>query len=410
MGNFRVFKKSVRFTFRTKKRFYVFTLIFAIIASIIAFYIDELDSLQTDRFLEQKGVVLLQDDDYGVTYDQGRNLLDDILDLESDADIKIDDHVIYDYIDLDDFLRIYSININKPWFSNFAKPSLITNGRFPEKSSEVLVPDGSYQIRNSSVDNIRVCSKIVIGQKIIYEKSNGDSLSLKVVGTFDTDNLQVKPDKADRLWLFMNTNKFEQLISFFGNDTSDAYTYSMSFTVPGNVLLFDQKATHKLVSNLNEGIKPLINDIANLPTYGSWEPTPEVLPSRRAAEEGTRNMVNLGFVAVGGIILSTMFAYLISRFRRREIAILKAMGYAHSSVRISLIAEIVTLAFAGFAFGITLAQGLLYYLSDFNQHSLLRWQAVGISFLINVAISLPGMLFVSRRVLSVSPSEAFRDK
>ena len=86
------------------------------------------------------------------------------------------------------------------------------------------------------------------------------------------------------------------------------------------------------------------------------------------------------------------------------------MGYSHASVRTTLTAEIITLAFVGFIVGLSLAQGLLYYLSDFSVHSLLRWQAVGWSFLINVIISLPGMLLVSFRVLGVSPSEVFRDK
>jgi ABC-type antimicrobial peptide transport system permease subunit len=139
-------------------------------------------------------------------------------------------------------------------------------------------------------------------------------------------------------------------------------------------------------------------------------PQPAALPSQRAIDEGINTMVYLAFVAIGGVLLSTMFAYLISRFRRREIAILKAMGYSHASVRTTLTAEIITLAFVGFIIGLSLAQGLLYYLSDFSVHSLLRWQAVGWSFLINVIISLPGMLLVSFRVLGVSPSEVFRDK
>ncbi|MHA2249453.1 MAG: hypothetical protein ACXAD7_03775, partial [Candidatus Kariarchaeaceae archaeon] len=67
MGKLRVFRKSVRFTFRSRKRFLVFVLIFAIISAFVAFYIDSLDDLQTDRFLEQKGVVLQQDDENSVT-------------------------------------------------------------------------------------------------------------------------------------------------------------------------------------------------------------------------------------------------------------------------------------------------------------------------------------------------------
>ena len=91
-------------------------------------------------------------------------------------------------------------------------------------------------------------------------------------------------------------------------------------------------------------------------------------------------------------------------------AILKAMGYSQSSVRTTLVAEIVTIAFFGFVFGLSLAQGLLFYLSDFNRNSLLSRDAVLAAFIINVILTLPGMLLVSWRVLRVSPSEAFRDR
>ncbi|MHA2402280.1 MAG: ABC transporter permease [Candidatus Kariarchaeaceae archaeon] len=409
MGKLRVFRRSVRFTFRTKKRFYVFLLIFAIISSFVAFFIDSLDDLQTDRFMEQKGVIVRQDGDYQVTYNQGQSLLTSILALPaSNPDVKIEGHVVYNYIDLDGFLRIYSIDISKPWFSDFAKPSLITSGSYPSKSSEVLVPSGSFQQRNSTVPGITVKSKVVVGQKLVYEKAGSEPLELKVSGTFETSQLQTEPDKADRLWLFMDTKKFNEVVTFFGNTTSDAFTYSMSFSVEGNVIFFNS-GTHDNVKLLNEEIKSLIAE-GSPSTYGDWESQPESLPSEQAEREGLQTMVNLGFVIIGGIVLSTMFAYLISRFRRREVAILKAMGYSHWSVRTSLVAEIITLAFTGFIVGVTLAQGLLYYASDFNRHSLLRWQALGVSFLINVVISLPGMLLVSFRVLGVSPSEAFRDR
>ncbi|MHA2091506.1 MAG: FtsX-like permease family protein, partial [Candidatus Kariarchaeaceae archaeon] len=393
MGKLRVFRRSVRFTFRTKKRFYVFLLIFAIISSFVAFFIDSLDDLQTDRFMEQKGVIVRQDGDYQVTYNQGQSLLTSILALPaSNPDVKIEGHVVYNYIDLDGFLRIYSIDISKPWFSDFAKPSLITSGSYPSKSSEVLVPSGSFQQRNSTVPGITVKSKVVVGQKLVYEKAGSEPLELKVSGTFETSQLQTEPDKADRLWLFMDTKKFNEVVTFFGNTTSDAFTYSMSFSVEGNVIFFNS-GTHDNVKLLNEEIKSLIAE-GSPSTYGDWESQPESLPSEQAEREGLQTMVNLGFVIIGGIVLSTMFAYLISRFRRREVAILKAMGYSHWSVRTSLVAEIITLAFTGFIVGVTLAQGLLYYASDFNRHSLLRWQALGVSFLINVVISLPGMLLV----------------
>ena len=112
---------------------------------------------------------------------------------------------------------------------------------------------------------------------------------------------------------------------------------------------------------------------------------------------------------LGGVVLATLFSYLITRFRREEIAIMKAMGYSNSSVRTSLIGEIFTTAMSGFILGLGSVQTILLVWSEFNFLSLLRLQAVLGSFVINVVIALPGILLASRRILKVSPAEAFRD-
>ncbi|MCE7736326.1 MAG: ABC transporter permease [Candidatus Heimdallarchaeota archaeon] len=408
MGNFRVFKKSVKFTFRTKRRFLVFLLIFGIVSTFIAFYIDTLDDLRTDRLLEQKGVVMVQDSYTDVSYVEGNLMLNDILALaESDSDIKIQDSVIFHYIELDSYIRLYSMDIDHPWYSDFVKPSLVVDGRYPEKASEILIPAGAKQIYNSTSTGVVVESKVAVGQKFSFENNQSDSIDLKVVGTFDTSNIQERED-SDRLWIFIDESMFEPMLELFGKTTADAFTYSITFVVPGTILSTD---THELVTALN---RMIINDFlqsdTNIGQYGDWEPQPQILPSQNALDEATNNLVNLMFVVLGGAILTTMFAYLISRFRRREVAILKAMGYSQSSVRTTLVAEIVTIAFFGFAFGLSLAQGLLYYLSDFNRTSLLSRDAVLAAFVINVILTLPGMLLVSWRVLRVSPSEAFRDR
>ncbi len=403
MGLARVFSRSVRFTFRSKKRFLVFLIIFGIVSTFVAFFIDSIDELQTDRFLDQKGVVLEELDEFTVNYTQGQRIRDDILALENQG-YSIEDHESYLYADLDDSLRIFSININKPWMTRDLNPGLLETGRFPNNPNEIIVPRGSFQVKNST-NNVTITSDVAIGQTLKFENNNSQSIDLKVVGTFNNDKIQIPLFRDKSLWMVVDITMFQQLIALYGQDMNISYTYSISFTVPGYIL--DPK-TYDAIDSLNNAIKGVMKNEPDGNPYGDWRPQPISLPTESAKVDANNKIVSLGFAILGGIILATLFAYLISRFRRKEIAILKAMGYSNSQVRVSLLAEIMTTSFSGFIVGASTAQGLLFYLNGLSRNGVLRFQSILVSFIITVIITLPGMLLVSRKILKVSPAEAFR--
>jgi ABC-type antimicrobial peptide transport system permease subunit len=408
MGLLRVFKKSVRFTFRTKRRFLVFLIIFGIVSTLIAFNIDELDKLQTDDLLDQKGIITERVEGSNITYTQANALYSDIVDKASELNIPLQSSDIYLYKELDNYLRAHTIEIEHPWANDFAKPSLIQNGRYPESIDEIMVPQGSYQNLNvtSNGQTVTIRTQLTVGQKLTLIGNNGDQIDLKIVGTFDGSKHDIVGGEDNiNLWLFMDTDMFKQVIELFGYSLQDTLAYSTTYVVDGLILLPE---TYDKVDELNQAIKPLLT--SNDALYGNWKNTAETLPIDQTKTDSRQIMVNLAFAAIGGIILSILFAYLISRFRRREIAILKAMGYGHGAVRMALYGELITIAFLGFSVGLGSAQSLLFYLSDFDNNSFIRWQAVLASFVIMVIIALPGMFLVSRRILGVSPAEAFRDK
>ena len=153
MGLMRVFGKSIRFTVRSKRRFIVFMLIFAIVSSFVAFFIDSIDQLQTDEFLDQKGVVLEQFSEYSVSYNQSTNLFDDILKIETSKGLEIDLSAMYNFIDIDPNIRIFSVDVTKPWMSKDINPSFVQTGRFPRAENEIVIPAGSSQ-QTSTTNNV----------------------------------------------------------------------------------------------------------------------------------------------------------------------------------------------------------------------------------------------------------------
>lgn len=406
MGLYRVFKRSIRFTFRNKRRFIVFLIIFGIVSSIIALNINDLDSLVTSDLLEQKGVTTTKAEGAQISYQQGMDFFQQVQDFASSStETDLEASAIYHYADIDSFLRINSIEIDQPWMSDFANPSLLQSGSFPDNPNEILIPDGASQRRNISIgsQSIDMDTELATGQELTFINAAGDEIVLEIVGTFDISDHTIS-NPADQLWLFMDSSIFMDLLELFGMTTSSVYTYMTSYIVEGLIL---SPETHEKVDVLNQAIADFID--GNQVEYGDWNDVPDSLPSSEALQNANEIIVTLGFVVIGGIILSTLFAYLISRFRRREIAILKAMGYSHNAVRTTLLGELLTTSFFGFIIGLGIANGLLLRLNNYNFNSLIRFQATTAAFIIMVVISLPGMLLVSRRVLGVSPAEAFRD-
>ena len=411
----RVFRRSVRFTVRYKRRFLVFLLIFAIVSTLIAFSVDEIDSLRTTELLNQKGVTATKAEGPDISYTNGNALYQDVLNyVDSNAKISLEAHMMFRYIDLDSNIRIHSLDISNPWISNFANPSLVQQGSYPNKQNEILVPLGSAQARNITVNGqtYQLQSLLSVGQQMTFSNAAGKEVSLEVSGTFDTTQYTIS-NPSDQLWLFMDNAMFNKMLDLFGYTAADTSVYELAFVVSGWILT---ESTYTQTTILNDQVKTLLAD----GNYGNFRKITQSLPLKTTLDNSSRILVNLAFVIIGGILLATLFAYLITRFRRREIAILKAMGYSHGAVRMSLFAEILTTSFSGFALGLGLAQALLVIgvigspgsisiQSGLNFENTIRLPAIALAFGIMVVIAIPGMLLASFRILRVSPAEAFRD-
>jgi ABC-type antimicrobial peptide transport system permease subunit len=374
--------------------------IFAIISTLIALNINSLDRLTTDDLMQQKGIEIKKVEGTNIPYTNGEALYDEILAMDdATADYNIESSALYGYYDIDDVTRIHSIDVEAPWLSEFLKPSSIKEGRYPVTKYEIVVPETAFQERQLSGAGEALRTDLAIGQTMTFV--NGDeTIDLEIVGKFDDSSYDIT-NLDDDLWIFMDDEMFEEIIELFGGSTDDAFAYGISFVIEGLILT---QETYDAANTLRDDVE---NILQNNPVYADWRDNVEGVPSVASSEDSAQIVLTIGFVVIGGVILATLFAYLISRFRRREIAILKAMGYAHSAVRSSLFAEILTTSFSGFIVGLGFAQGYLLY-PAFDFGALIRLQAVAISFLIMVVLSLPGMFFASRRILGVSPAEAFR--
>jgi ABC-type antimicrobial peptide transport system permease subunit len=227
--------------------------------------------------------------------------------------------------------------------------------------------------------------------------TNATSFELKVSGIFEKPTAStVKAD--NREWIILTETAFETLIDeYIGAQNIIIYVHSITIIAGGDV--FGGQAYNNV-----DAIADQYQSLADNPQYSTVDFV------RKTAKDEQRNMMLLSllFGLVGTFLVSTLYSYLITRFRRREVAVLKAMGYSKWDVRIVVLCEILVVAITGFLIGIFAIQLYLWnplarrssyvYLIIFSPTAFLSFIAVVIS-------CVPGFIIITTRILSVRPSK-----
>jgi hypothetical protein len=236
-----------------------------------------------------------------------------------------------------------------------------------------------------------------------------------VSGIFDPTDFVGTQDEA--LWLFVDDFTFDGILGLYGmNATLDSFAFSISIPIQTTSVIplldlflsIPSETDYANIDILEEELE--LHFLPNATTYGNFQPNAQTTGVDEKTQNLAADLVNLGISCIGGSLFVLFFAYLVARFRKREVAILKAMGYSKGAIRLSLLAEIATIAALGFLAGIGATQGFLLQATNFAPSSLLRPQSIFVSFLVVVLITLLGVLVTTMRALSVSVMEAFRDK
>jgi ABC-type antimicrobial peptide transport system permease subunit len=130
------------------------------------------------------------------------------------------------------------------------------------------------------------------------------------------------------------------------------------------------------------------------------------------------------FAIVAGVVVAMLYAFLLSHFRRDDIATLKCIGWSNNDIRLLVIAEIVTVTLTAF-FGILEISwhifGIVFWLNmgvsstpftipynPFIAFWGFPWPIMGLTLGILLAAQIPGIIITTWRVLSISPMRALR--
>jgi hypothetical protein len=122
------------------------------------------------------------------------------------------------------------------------------------------------------------------------------------------------------------------------------------------------------------------------------------------------------------LIVATVYAILISQFRRKDIAILKCISWNNADVTLLLIGEVVLVSLAAFlvVFQVSVeVLGLSLYIfgSDIlaANPTLEYWLRVPLdslfgSLVVITILQLPGLILAQRRAMSIPPMRALREE
>ncbi|MBY9001754.1 MAG: ABC transporter permease [Candidatus Heimdallarchaeota archaeon] len=396
MATWRLIKNSVRFAFRAKKRWLTFVVIFAFLSAFITFFAGTFNQYATDDLLEQKGFYIKAQNTPStkVNASQAEALIDQIEDLEG-----IETTALFRFFDLGDYIRVFGVEPENSWMFKPAKPSLIRDGRYISDPNDVVISTGSTIRADLGTFSSNVSATLHIGEKISFVNAVDTKFELNVVGEInDTINA------PDKLRMFISDDDFDYLHDNFAA-TTPIYCESVAVLVVGNLYNpFSDEIFDTLVL-YDEPAEPLFT-LVNSGTFGSWIP-PDIDAESIKKQRATDFLVFI-FGIVGGILLTILYNFLIVWFRRREVAVLRAMGYEKGEIRINLMGESLTISFVGYLIGI-LAILIYFWIQQmaFNNY-LLTWTTLLISFSIVVLLTIPGLLLSSLSFVRVSPVILFK--
>ncbi len=387
----KLLRKSIIFSTRSRRRFFTFVIVFALLSGATILLLSYFDNFSREGLLEHRGVVIKASSLGSVDY---QTALADIGTNIPDAEAVI----YYRYVDFSG-LRICSINTRYKWAFTEIKPNDLVDGSFPASKREALVSNQLLLLLSDDRPPVSIYTEPVVNTKFQLNISNNIGFELRISGIFDKPKppSYIATDSTHE-WIFIPEGSFAELIGLLNINNDQIDVHSISIIASGDIFFGES------YSNVN-------NIATRLDTLGSAYESPDF--TAKADKDDQRNMMVLSLVfgMFGTFMVSTLYSYLITRFRRREVAVLKAMGYSSWNVRIVVLSEILVVAITGYVIGLLAIQGYLYLVSQGSYVFLIIFSSTAIfSFFAVVIFCIPGFFLITFRILAVRPIEIFRQK
>ena len=132
----------------------------------------------------------------------------------------------------------------------------------------------------------------------------------------------------------------------------------------------------------------------------------------------TNNPGDLSYVGLA-FIVATIYAILISQFRRRDISIFKCIGWDNNNVMLLMVGEVVLVSFSAFLVVFQVSIEIIGFIGYFGASTLLTSiqdllyvspGSMAVTLFVIVIVQLPGLLISMYRATKIPPMRALREE
>lgn len=414
MGVLRIIRYGTEFSFRTK-RIFIFILFFFSLTFVTLYAMNEISRENTDLVLSQKTVILQQNSDFSVTAQEANS-------IASNFPTSKNTIFVMRYIYIQSLqMKIFSLDLRQPWANTIVQPneikqgSYITNGGNLGNSSRVM-----YQALASrdliSLGNLSssIAMSNTYSVNSIQKFSKANSIfDLKIVGLFDKNtNPGYNPTEN---WVLMPDSGFSALVTFLGIPANQVYAYQIIVVAHGYSETLASILFGNSLSIVKQDIQIATQNTGSLFTLQFSPKRAEVLTQAQSTD------LILFIGVIGSPVVATLYAFIISRFRTREMAVLKAVGYSNRNVLVMILTEILTVSIIGFFLSVAGLQIILALNSQYNLHStyvpfiwnpfvsIFPSMTAILTFIFVVVSNIFGFAIISQKTIKVRPVELFKN-
>ena len=411
MGLLRIVRYGTEFSFRTRRIFF-FIIFFIALTGVTLYAMNEISRENTDLLLTQKTVVLQENNFFVSTASQTQQIASKF--SSSDGNVYVVRYIYLNSLKM----KIFTVNLKEPWANTIVQPNEIRQGSYISKGTDInhnntfeaLASRNQIPLGVVNGTTVNMTNTFAVNSVQTFSKS-GSTFSFKVVGLFDK-----KIDlPKDENWVLMSDGAFDGLTTFLGIPLNQIYGYQVVIVANGysetlaSALFGDSVA--KVQSNIIKA------DSAKGANFHLQNPPDKT--KIRAQATSTDLILVIGLL--GSPVVATMYAFIISRFRTREMAVLKAVGYSNRNVQVMILTEIAAVSIIGFLISVFGLQILLTMNSQYSLNTTyvpLIWNpfvsiipsgTAIMTFIFVVVSNIFGFFIISQKTIRVRPVELFKN-
>lgn len=141
----------------------------------------------------------------------------------------------------------------------------------------------------------------------------------------------------------------------------------------------------------------------------------------KGIQSSTGTLLEMFLWPLTALVVATVYAILISQFRKRDVSILKCVGWTNHDVMLLVVGEVVVVSIAAFflvfqasvevlglvAYFEGLDTGLLQMLVDLIA---VEWWPMVVTLIYIVVLQLPGVGLAHYRMMKIPPMQALREE